>query len=219
LLVGHNPEFEGLLDYLADTSPEIPADGKLLPTATLAQLTLPDDWSSLQPGSGQLLQLQRASTLNKKFPYPDPHGQELRDRPAYYYTQSSVIPYRINSNSGELEILIVRSSQDKHWVVPKGIAEPGLTLQESARKEAWEEAGVEGVITPEAIGSYQYSKWGATCTCTVYPMEVTEEIPDKIWQERHRGRLWAPSEDAARLVKQAELGPMIVALEKQLLDN
>jgi phosphohistidine phosphatase len=219
MMVGHNPEFEHLLGYLADKVPEIPADGKLMPTATIAHLTMHGDWSSLQQGSAQLQQLVRASTLNKKFPYPEPDSQELRDRPAYYYTQSSVIPYRMNSNSGEFEILIVRSSKDKHWVVPKGIAEPGLTLQESARKEAWEEAGVEGDITQQAIGSYQYSKWGATCTCTVFPMAVTREIPEEKWQERHRGRLWVTPEEAARLLKQAELGPMIFALEKQLLGN
>ena len=214
MLVGHNPGFEQLLLHLADPSPEIPEDGKLMPTAALAHLGMPDDWHGLAPGAASLVQLVRASSLPKKFPFPSPDGEEERDRPAYYYTQSSVIPYRTGENG--LEILIVRSSQDKHWVIPKGIAEPGLSLQESARIEAWEEAGVEGQVSDDAIGSYSYPKWGATCVVTVFPMQVSRELPADAWEERHRGREWVSAGRAREMVRQTELSPMILALEKQL---
>jgi len=214
MLVGHNPGLEQLLMQLAELPPKPGSDGKLMPTATLARLMMPDDWGRLNPGSAKLLQLVRGSKLPKKFPFPAPHGKEERDRPAYYYTQSSVIPYRINENG--VEVLMVRSSQDKHWVVPKGIADPGLSLQESAGKEAWEEAGVEGQVMEDAIGSYSYPKWGATCTVTVYPMVVSRELPQAEWEERHRGREWVSAGKAAQLLKQAELGPLVSALEKRL---
>ncbi|MET0105489.1 MAG: NUDIX domain-containing protein [Sedimenticola sp.] len=214
MLVGHNPGLELLLSHLSDEPPEMPPDGKLMPTATLARLAMPKDWSDLQQGQGKLLQLIRASSLHEKFPFPAPYGKELRDRPAYYYTQSSVIPYRITD--GKVEILIISSSKNKHWVVPKGIADPGHSLQESALKEAWEEAGVEGEVTEDPLGSYSYPKWGATCTCTVYPMKVTHELPEKEWEEHHRGRRWVPPEEAAALLKQGELAPMVLSLEKKL---
>lgn len=214
LLVGHNPGFEELLRYLADALPEPRPDGKLMPTATLARLAMPDDWSRLRAGQGQLLTLTRAADLPEKFPFPSPDGKELRDRPAYYYTQSSVIPYRLND--GRLEILIIRSSKDKHWVVPKGIADPGLSLQASARKEAWEEAGVEGDVTAEALGSYRYPKWGASCTVTVYPMAVSRQLPEEEWEERHRGRRWVSPAEAAAQLKQQALSPMIERLEQRL---
>lgn len=217
MLVGHNPGLELLLRYLADEAPEIPNDGKLMPTATLARLMMPENWSDLKEGQGKLLQLTRASSLQKKFPFPSPDGKELRGRPAYYYTQSSVIPYRITD--GQLEILIISSSKNKHWVVPKGITEPGYTLQESAGKEAWEEAGVEGEVTEEAMGTYSYRKWGATCTVTVYPMKVSRQLPEKEWEERHRGRRWVSPKKAALLLKQAELAPMVMALEKKLMEE
>ncbi|MEN8176204.1 MAG: histidine phosphatase family protein, partial [Pseudomonadota bacterium] len=127
LLVGHNPGLEELLGYLAETTPPLPPDGKLLPTATLARLEMPDDWRALQPGCGRLVELVRPGGLPKKFPFPAPDGPELRDRPAYYYIQSSVIPYRLND--GRLEILIIASSKNKHSVVPKGIQDPGHTPQ------------------------------------------------------------------------------------------
>jgi phosphohistidine phosphatase len=214
MLVGHNPGLELLLSYLVDKPPDIPPDGKLMPTATLARLMMPDDWRALKYGQAKLLQLIRADTLSKKFPFPSPDGKELRVRPTYYYTQSSVIPYRIID--GRLEILIIRSSKGKHWVVPKGIADPGLTLQESARREAWEEAGVEGEVEEETIGTYCYQKWGATCTVTVYPMLVTRQLPEETWEERHRGRQWVSPKEAITLLNQGELGPMITALEKRL---
>lgn len=63
LLTGHNPGLEELLLYLAQPPVPIPGDGKLLPTATLARLQMPDDWRHLQPGCARLLQIQRAGEL------------------------------------------------------------------------------------------------------------------------------------------------------------
>ncbi|MCP5008570.1 MAG: NUDIX domain-containing protein [Aestuariibacter sp.] len=217
MLVGHNPGLEQLLLKLANPPPVIPPDGKLMPTATLARLAMPDDWGALKQGDAKLLQLIRGSSLAKKFPFPTPQGEEKRDRPAYYYSQSSVVPYRFND--GSLELLIIRSSKNKHWVVPKGIADPGLSLQDSARKEAWEEAGVEGRVLDDAIGNYTYSKWGATCAVTVYPMEVSRQLPPEEWEERHRGRRWVSPQEAAKLLKQGELHAMVLALQQRLTQD
>jgi phosphohistidine phosphatase len=59
LLVGHNPGLEGLLRFLAGDEVETPPDGKLLPTATLARLEMPKDWSDLEPGCAQLVSICR----------------------------------------------------------------------------------------------------------------------------------------------------------------
>ena len=64
LLVGHNPGLEDLLLYLVPTPPMIPANGKLLPTAALAQLLMPDEWQSITGGSARLLNLTRPDTRN-----------------------------------------------------------------------------------------------------------------------------------------------------------
>lgn len=63
MLVGHNPGFEDLLEYLWGSSAVIPDDGKLLPTATLAHLEMPDDWKSLQSGSAQNVSITRPKEL------------------------------------------------------------------------------------------------------------------------------------------------------------
>ncbi|MCU7844842.1 MAG: NUDIX domain-containing protein [Candidatus Thiodiazotropha sp. (ex Monitilora ramsayi)] len=104
----------------------------------------------------------------------------------------------------------------KHWVVPKGVSDPATSLQASAAKEAFEEAGVKGEVGEEALGSYRYEKWGAECTVQVYPMAVTEIIPEAEWEENHRGREWLTPKQAMKRVKQEELKPMIQALAEQL---
>jgi len=214
MLVGHNPGLEELLVWLASETVPLPDDGKLLPTATLARLQMPADWQDLTAGCARLDSITRSGTLPKKFPYPAPGGKEQRDRPAYYYTQSSVIPYRMHN--GKPEVLLIASSKKHHLVVPKGIKEPGLSPQASAAKEALEEAGVEGEVADTAIGSYHYEKWGATCTVAVYPMKVTRLIPEKEWQESHRGRQWVSPKTAARQLKQKELKPLMKKLEAML---
>ncbi len=66
LLVGHNPGLEMLLTYLAADSVSIPEDGKLLPTATLAELTMPEEWTGMSMGVAQLKSIIRARSLPKK---------------------------------------------------------------------------------------------------------------------------------------------------------
>ncbi len=214
LLVGHNPGLEYLVEHLADQPITTPSDGKLLPTSGIAIFEMPDEWSTLKAGAGRLLSITRSSSLPKKFPFPDHKGEEQRDRPAYYYNQSSVIPYRIRDD--QLEILVVMSSQRKHWVVPKGVSDPATSLQESAEKEASEEGGIQGKVGEQALGSYQYEKWGAPCTVQVYPMKVTHIIDEAEWEESYRSREWVSPKQAMRRVRQAELKPLIEKLARQL---
>ena len=210
MLVGHNPGLEDLLTYLADAPIPLPEDGKLLPTAALARLRMPDDWNKLPQGCAGLESITRPGAVPDRFPFPAAGKGELRDRPAYYYDQSSVIPYRIRDC--KLEILIISSIKRKHWIVPKGIKEPGMSPQESAAQEAREEAGVEGEVGTTSLGTYSYEKWGGTCTVEVYPMEVTRILPEDAWPERHRGREWVSPNQAAKRLKQPELTSMLEAL-------
>lgn len=63
LLIGHNPGLETLIQHLTGEDLDIPEDGKLLPTATVARLEMPDDWNRLTPGSAQLVSLTRPRGL------------------------------------------------------------------------------------------------------------------------------------------------------------
>lgn len=63
LLVGHNPDMEDLLLYLVQQEIPFPDDGKLMATATLACLAVPDDWQRLDSDCAKLLALTRAAFL------------------------------------------------------------------------------------------------------------------------------------------------------------
>jgi 8-oxo-dGTP pyrophosphatase MutT (NUDIX family) len=56
-----------------------------------------------------------------------------------------------------IEFLLVRTGSGR-WTFPKGGAEPGLTLAQSAAVEAFEEAGVHGRIEEASFARYLYRK-------------------------------------------------------------
>ncbi len=214
MLVGHNPGLELLILYLSKQKIKIPSNNKLMLTASLAHLQFEGEWKSLTAQSAQLVKIQYAKNLPKRFPYPMPDGKEKRIRPAYYYTQSSVIPYRIKKNT--LQILLILSSQKKHYVIPKGIKEPGLSARKSAAKEAFEEAGIEGKVAHKAIGSYRYEKWQAECKVIVYPMQVKKMLDEEQWQEQYRSRKWYKLDQAITLIYQDEIKKLLAQLPEFL---
>lgn len=126
--------------------------------------------------------------------------------PQWFYRQSGAIAYR--EKDGEIEVLLITSRKQQRWIIPKGIVEQDISSGESAAKEAMEEAGIEGVISANPIGEYQYPKWDGICTVAVYLMRVTAVHKD--WPEREiRNRKWMRVEEAATLVKEEKLKEMI----------
>ena len=110
-----------------------------------------------------------------------------------------------------MDVLLITSRSGKRWVIPKGVVEPNLSPAESAAKEAWEEAGVRGSVRPESVGSYQYQKWGGTCTVEVFVLDV--ELPADTWPEQEqRQRRWFDVNEAAGTVREEDLAAMIRAL-------
>ena len=63
LLVGHNPGVDDLVMYLASNPPPLTRSGKLMTTAALARIELPDDWSRLSQGCGSVVCLMRPKEL------------------------------------------------------------------------------------------------------------------------------------------------------------
>ncbi|MDE0538895.1 MAG: NUDIX hydrolase [Rhodospirillales bacterium] len=124
--------------------------------------------------------------------------------------QVGVLPYRIVD--GDVECMLVTSRTSRRWIVPKGHIEPGLTARETARFEAFEEAGLSGVVARRPIGSYVYTKrrekGGDTCRVRVYPMEVVHQAEDYP-ESRLRERAWYGPEEAEQAVGQKELGRLI----------
>lgn len=127
-----------------------------------------------------------------------------------FVAQSAVIPYR---NKKGLEILLITSLGTGRWVLPKGHVEDQMTPRDSAIKEAFEEAGINGKVPDKKVGDYVYHKdneiGGTTYKVAVYAMYVTYELD--IWPEdNRRKREWMSSEKAAHSVDEIELRQLIL---------
>ena len=112
-----------------------------------------------------------------------------------------------------LEILLITSRRSGQWLAPKGGIVPGLTARESAAREAWEEAGVRGVIGDVEIGRYVHVKSGRNrggpYLVGLFPLEVTGEVAD--YPEAHqRRRAWFPVSEAAKTARNPDLGQVIL---------
>jgi 8-oxo-dGTP pyrophosphatase MutT (NUDIX family) len=124
----------------------------------------------------------------------------------FHFDQSAVIPYR--RKNGELQILLITSIRKKRWIIPKGFIEFNLSAFESAKKEAYEEAGVIGTNETIELGSMKVKKYGGDVLIKVYSMEVTEEHEDYA-EKNLRKRKWFTSEEAIKKVENKEIADMI----------
>ena len=116
--------------------------------------------------------------------------------------QAAAIPVRLG------QVCLITSRNGKRWVVPKGCLEPGKTAGEIALQEAWEEAGLVGVLQPEPVGSYLYDKSGLTCHVVVYLLEVTQ-ISDAFPENSFRERVWVSPAQAITRIEDRGLRELI----------
>jgi 8-oxo-dGTP pyrophosphatase MutT (NUDIX family) len=101
-------------------------------------------------------------------------------------------------------LCMVTSSSGRRWVLPKGVIDPGHTPGQAALVEAWEEAGLAGVIESDPVGSYVYEKLDREHHVLVYRMTVTEARDD--WPERGlRDRAWLTAEEALDRIEESGL--------------
>lgn len=97
------------------------------------------------------------------------------------------------------QVCLVTSRSGKRWVVPKGCMEPGKSAAEVALQEAWEEAGLVGLLQQEPIGSYFYEKDGGLCHVILFLMNVTD-TSENYPEAGMRQRIWmSPSQALTRV--------------------
>ena len=123
-----------------------------------------------------------------------------------HFDQSGVIPYR--RKEGKLEVLLVTSIKKKNWIVPKGFIEYHMSPFQSAKKEAFEEAGVRGSDSTRILGSYTVKKKGSELKTKIYSMRVTRVYKD--YPEKNlRKRKWFSINDAIKKIEIDELAKII----------
>ncbi len=112
-----------------------------------------------------------------------------------------------------IEVLLITSRDTGRWIIPKGWPMPGLAPEAAAAQEAWEEAGVEGRVSPLCLGRYGYQKILAVeaqvpCAVAVYGLQVAS-LADSFPEVNQRRRQWFQPDAAALLVHEPDLGSLI----------
>jgi 8-oxo-dGTP pyrophosphatase MutT (NUDIX family) len=112
-----------------------------------------------------------------------------------------------------VEILLITSRDTGRWVIPKGWPMAGLSPEQAAAREAWEEAGVEGAVSPVSLGRFGYLKEmtataAVPCAVAVYGLRV-ETLANKFPEKAERKRRWFRPDEAATLVREPDLAALI----------
>jgi 8-oxo-dGTP pyrophosphatase MutT (NUDIX family) len=126
--------------------------------------------------------------------------------------QYAALPVRFNGD-GRLEVLLLTSRGTRRWVIPKGWPMPKLAPSAAAAREAYEEAGIEGIIRPGVpVGNYHYAKnvEAGQLPIKVFLLRVERQLD--AWPEQaERETRWFSPEEAAELVAEPELAAILLS--------
>lgn len=122
---------------------------------------------------------------------------------------------------GGIEVLLITSRETGRWVIPKGWPMDGRQSHEAAAIEAWEEAGVQGVIAEKSLGVFGYykvypAKASVFCEVEVYPLRVSKLLA-KFPERNERRRKWFSPKKAAKSVHEEGLSDILLAASKALI--
>ncbi|XP_031498675.1 nudix hydrolase 17, mitochondrial-like [Nymphaea colorata] len=119
------------------------------------------------------------------------------------------IPYRFKADQSNhdkcvqsLEVLVVKSQKSDRVLFPKGGWEKDETVEDAARREAMEEAGVEGLVETQ-LGIWTFNSKGSKGgerVAHVFPLKVTN-LQDHWPEKEFRERRWVSVEDARKRCK------------------
>jgi len=136
-----------------------------------------------------------------------------------FLKQAGAIPFRVEADG--LRVLLMTSLETGRWVIPKGGIEPGESAWRAAEREAFEEAGVKGIIHKTALGSYSYGKRLRSggirpAVVEVFPLEVRRQL--KKFPERGKRRLeWVTIPAAADLVEEPGMVAILLRLGEMVV--
>ncbi|BBM87973.1 NUDIX hydrolase [Candidatus Uabimicrobium amorphum] len=116
------------------------------------------------------------------------------------YQQACAIPYRMEDKA--IYFCLITSRNHGDWIFPKGCIDGEETPQETALKEANEEAGLEGEIVTD-LGAFTYHKRGFDLLTSVQLMRVTH--CKNTWLELDRKRCWVSSSKAQKRIERVEM--------------
>lgn len=134
--------------------------------------------------------------------------------------QFAALPFRLDKS--ELRVMLITTRRKRRWSVPKGSPMRNKKPHLTAAIEAYEEAGLVGVIATRAVGSFKHRKRKGdrkrTMSVDVFPMRVHGR--ERWWPEKgERDAIWVSPKTAARLVHKPRLRRLIARFATQTERN
>ena len=134
--------------------------------------------------------------------------------------QFAALPFRLDKS--ELRVMLITTRRKRRWSVPKGSPMRNKKPHLTAAIEAYEEAGLVGVIATRAVGSFKHRKRKGdrkrTMSVDVFPMRVHGR--ERWWPEKgERDAIWVSPKTAARLVHKPQLRRLIARFATQTERN
>ncbi|XP_006662968.1 nudix hydrolase 13, mitochondrial-like isoform X2 [Oryza brachyantha] len=153
-----------------------------------------------------------------------------------YRLVSGCIPYMIkedgeNSSSHDdhhvldrVQVLMISTPKRSDLIFPKGGWEDDESIDEAACREAFEEAGVRGVLSRTPLGEWIFKSKSKQNSCGLegackgfmFALQVTELLESWPEQTTH-GRRWVPVEEAYGLCRYDWMREALDKLKEQLL--
>lgn len=143
-------------------------------------------------------------------------GRERQRYDNHFRLVSGCIPYRLTIDvedqssdaKSRIEVLMVSSPNRNDLVFPKGGWEDDESIEEAAGREAFEEAGVRGILKEVPLGVWEFRSKSREDLCSLeggcrghmFALEVTEELDT--WPEQaNRHRRWLHVKEAFELCR------------------
>ncbi|CAL4980950.1 unnamed protein product [Urochloa decumbens] len=151
-----------------------------------------------------------------------------------YRLVSGCIPYMLKEEDGgesscqdvlgRLQVLMISTPKRGDLIFPKGGWEDDESVDEAACREAFEEAGVKGIVSATPLGEWIFKSKSKQNSCGLqgackgfmFGLQVTELL--EIWPEQvTHGRRWVPVEEAYSLCRYDWMREALDKLKEQLL--
>lgn len=116
----------------------------------------------------------------------------MKPKPQWLYNQAGSIPFKIDN--GNVFVILIRKT-NKCWSLPKGVIDGDKTDIEIVVNEAWEEAGIKGIVCHDIITTAEISKWGDICKIKLFPLKITT-LENEFPEAKKRERKWFSLNDA-----------------------
>ena len=117
----------------------------------------------------------------------------------YYERSCGAVVYRIIN--GGVRYLLIKNRRSSNWSFPKGHVEDGETLEETAKREVFEEAGIRIKIFPGFVSKSQYTIQNRIQKTVQIFAATTNDEQTRIQPEEIEDYIWVPFENAYNCLK------------------